>query len=167
MIRPTVRYRSPHARSARSDRTGPATPLARRPAARQPGFTLLEMMAAVAVTLILIVAINQVFSNVTSAIAIGNATTEIFGSSRIIQEQINRDFEQMVGPREGGFLFILKATKSQKLLESDSTPQNIHIDQIAFIRRRGDLERDHAWALGLVKCIVNVGEAAARVGEAV
>ena len=33
-------------------------------------------------------------------------------------------------------------------------------------RERTDLEPDHIWALGLVKCIEIIGEAASQVGEA-
>jgi uncharacterized protein with HEPN domain len=32
-------------------------------------------------------------------------------------------------------------------------------------RRREDLDTDHVWALGLVKCVEIVGEAAARIAE--
>ncbi len=32
-------------------------------------------------------------------------------------------------------------------------------------RSRADLDKDRVWALGLVKCVEIVGEAAARVGE--
>ena len=34
----------------------------------------------------------------------------------------------------------------------------------ALQRTRADLERDHVWALGLVKCLEIIGEAAARIG---
>ena len=32
-------------------------------------------------------------------------------------------------------------------------------------RVRADMERDHIWMLGLVKCVEIIGEAAARIGE--
>jgi uncharacterized protein with HEPN domain len=35
----------------------------------------------------------------------------------------------------------------------------------AALRNREDLEKDHIWALGLIKCIEIVGEAAARVSH--
>lgn len=109
-------------------------------AAIRPGFTLIELMSAVAVTLILIVAISQVFSHVNTAVLTGQATTNVLSTSRIIHDQIHNDSSEMLSPRAGGILLIHNETKSAKLNELDPNPSTRQLDQLMFIRNRGDLE---------------------------
>lgn len=108
------------------------------------GFTLTELVVAVAITSIIILAINGIFASVTDAVGSGIGASEIIGASRTVAQQVTEDFDQMVGPEEGGFLVITSHTITANVLADDPAAgvpaRDFRSDQIAFIRRRGDLE---------------------------
>jgi len=110
------------------------------------GFTLAELLVAVAVTAVLIIAISRIFDSVGKAVARGQAASDILANSRIVGDQIERDFQHMIGPGDGGVLVIVsQAISDVKLNESEPNdlPSNLQrrrSDQLMFIRRRGDAE---------------------------
>ena len=110
---------------------------------RGRGFTLIELMVAVGVTVILVIAVARIFAVATEAVGKGMGISEILGNSRIIGDQIARDFEEMVGPAEGGVMVIVNQTISAAVIADDvdsGFKKDCRSDQIMFIRRRGNLE---------------------------
>ncbi len=105
------------------------------------GFTLVELISAVAVTLIMVVSIGQVFSRVSVAVQTGRATTNALSAARIIQDQLDNDFKHMLGPGAGGFLVIHHDSIQAELNPFNAQDTQRHqLDQIIFIRKRADLE---------------------------
>ena len=89
---------------------------------------------------LLILAINQVFSSVSKAVRIGIGASEIIQNSRIIGDQLQRDFSAMIGPGENGFLVIVNKKKTGiHILRQDKDTgftRTVRSDQIMFITRR-------------------------------
>lgn len=108
------------------------------------GFTLVELMVAIAVTAILIVAVNQIFGSVSDGVSRGLALSEIMASARVIGDQIERDFEQMIGPGENGVLAIAGYEANSYVDNDDEeagiAKRDVRSDQILFIRRRGEAD---------------------------
>jgi|GEM_PF-4538628 len=108
-------------------------------------FTLVELMVSVAITALLILAINQVFSSVSKAVRIGIGASEVLQNSRILGDQLERDFKTQRKPTEGGFMVIVNNDISANVLPEDaetSTPKRmVRSDQIAFIRARNSDEQ--------------------------
>ena len=69
-------------------------------------------------------------------------------ASRLINQQIRQDFDQILSPEEGGFVVIMNqsAPSNHRLTDADAAPglKNVtypsRSDQIGFIRRRGTLQ---------------------------
>lgn len=126
---------------------------------KKAGFTLVELMVAVAVTTVLILAINSIFSNVSAGVSTGIANSDILAKNRIIAKQLQGDFDEMVGPLENGILIIVNQRIGEPnnpndgvlVLAEDDQNENgntdvgditrdARIDQLVFIRHRGDAE---------------------------
>lgn len=118
-------------------------------------FTLIELLVAIAITAIIIVFASQVLSHVTEAAGHGASTSEIIQSSRMIAEQLDDDFAQMVGPGGDGFLMIIqKRIDGVHMTEDDwdrdmsegnfggtlQYDRDVRADQIVFVRTRNSLE---------------------------
>lgn len=122
----------------------------------QSGFTLMELLVAVALTLIMLVAINRIFSDTQKAIGGGVGLSRVIADSRVMVSQIRRDADMMIGPQRktrkpmhgqwiepmhGGILIIVQreieapvpAVGGQGLVM-----RKVRSDQLAFIRARGD-----------------------------
>lgn len=111
----------------------------------EAGFTLTELIVAVGLAGILILGIAQVFSSVSRAVETGAASGEVIDRARMTMDRVRRDFEQMVGPREGAVLVIVNHdTGDIGILPSDvennEQPRSVRTDQLMFIRRRGELQ---------------------------
>ncbi len=117
------------------------------------GFTLVELMVAVAVTTVLILAISSIFSNVSEGVTIGIANGGILANNRVVAKQIERDFREMVGPDDNGFLVIVNQIigdpSKDNANDNDDVPiiaedletgyrRDVRTDQLVFIRRRAD-----------------------------
>ncbi len=111
-----------------------------------PAFTLTEMLVAIAITGILVLAVNQIFSDVSEAVSIGIGTSDVLKTSRIVEDEVARDAVQMVGPIEGGFIVIVNKRYDDQFIladDRDASPQqqfSVRSDQLLFIRRRADAE---------------------------
>jgi len=115
-------------------------------------FTLVELMVAVAVTAILILAINQVFVSVSDGVTRGLSLSEIMATSRIVGDQIENDFDEMIGPEENGILVIVNQNigpvhivsdddfDEDGTVDADEPGRTVRSDHIVFIRRRAAAE---------------------------
>lgn len=79
----------------------------------QYGFTLIEMLVAITVSLILILLIGRMFFDTSKAVQTGVALSDVITGSRGANTQFLDDFEHMLGPHDGaagdlggGFLVI-------------------------------------------------------------
>lgn len=70
-----------------------------RRAGRPPGFTLVELLISVALVLILILGINQVFSITSQGVAGGQALSTVIRDNRAAQSVFYEDLESLVMPR--------------------------------------------------------------------
>ena len=105
------------------------------------GFTMIEMLVTLAITIVLMLFVGQIFSQVSDAARSGLAVSHVIESARIITAQVSSDAANMVGPADGGFLIIqTAATPAAGLDENDSTTRTYFADQITWVRLRGDLE---------------------------
>lgn len=117
------------------------------------GFTLIELMVSMAVTIILVLFVNSIFATAGSAVRNGVAISRLIGATTIVTKQIDEDAQGMVGPRDGGFLVILnKRLKDVRLTPNDPSREDagsasaranlpdLRVDQIGWIRTRGNLK---------------------------
>lgn len=87
----------------------------------RPGFTLMELMVAVALLVGVILAVGMVFQGTSKAVSLSQATTEAFSGVRALQSKIEKDLS---GLDPNGFLIIRS--------RADATNTR-RFDQIAFL----------------------------------
>ena len=105
------------------------------------GFTMIEMLVTLAITIVLMLFVGQIFSHVSDAARSGIAVSHVLENARVITSQISDDASNMVGPTEGGFLIIdISQTPAAGLNENDSGTRAYYSDQLMWVRLRGDLE---------------------------
>lgn len=85
----------------------------------RPGFTLMELMVAVALLVGVILAVGMVFQGTSKAVSLSQATTEAFTGVRSLQSKIEKDLS---GLDPNGFLLIRSRTLAGR-----------RFDQIAFL----------------------------------
>ena len=133
----------------------------RRPRAsgRMRGFTLVEMLVVVGITVLMFAMVGVIIRDVTALISVGTATSEVLNKGRTVGNQIARDTDRMLGPAQDGFLVIINQRIEEDdlagnapgvpIMEDDvdnsSRPfpggvRPVRSDQILFFRNRGDLE---------------------------
>ncbi|MEX0885673.1 MAG: prepilin-type N-terminal cleavage/methylation domain-containing protein [Phycisphaeraceae bacterium] len=80
-------------------------------ARRRAGFTIIELIVSIGITVMLMTLVNQLFRETTRAVNVGVKTSAILSEAEIIGDQIKRDAAQMLGPRDdggtAGFLVIV------------------------------------------------------------
>ncbi len=119
-------------------------------------FTLVELLVAVALTLVMLVAINRIFSDTQKAIGGGTGLSRVVADSRVMVQQIRRDADMMIGPHRktrkpmhgpwvepmhGGMLVIVQREIEAPVPAVGGQGQvlrKVRSDQLAFIRARGD-----------------------------
>ncbi len=97
------------ARQTLITRNAPAAARNRRPAAVAgfaPGFTLVELMISVAIALLLIIAINEIFRRTTQVISAGQSISTAVRDQRAVRQVMQADFDAMV--LEGAPFFSLR-----------------------------------------------------------
>lgn len=125
-------------------------------ATRGRAFTLFELLIAIALTLLMLVAINRIFSDARRAIGGGVSLSRIQADSRAMLEQIHRDTELMIGPHRrlrkpmlgswiepehGGILVIVQREIEAPVPDVSGrgiATRMVRSDQLVFIRPRGD-----------------------------
>jgi hypothetical protein len=102
-----------------------------------------ELLVSIGVAAFILFTVNAVFRSVTDASRQGNASGEALRTTRVIGDQLQRDFEHLVGPAEGGVLVIVNHRIDAPIIE-DHVQQGrtwpVRTDQLLFIRDRADLE---------------------------
>lgn len=99
----------------------------RRIRRRAAGFTLVEMLVAMAVTLILIFALSQAFAIVGESVSQGRATLELTGSLRSVANQLQDDLSGLTVPARPwaedtagpGYLEIVEGPERTRLPSTD------------------------------------------------
>ena len=105
------------------------------------GFTMIEMLVTLAITIVLMLFVGQIFSQVSDAAKSGIAVSHVLESARIITGQMSDDAANMVGTADGGFLIIQTGSSpAAGLNENDSGTRTYFADQVMWVRLRGDLE---------------------------
>lgn len=116
-------------------------PMRRQQPTEYRAFTMIEMLVTLAITIVLMLFVGQIFSQISSAAKSGIAISHIIENARVITGQISDDAANMVGPSDGGFLIVATAKTAGALLdEDDSSTRAYFADQITWVRLRGDLE---------------------------
>jgi len=111
------------------------------------GFTIIELLVAIAIASLLLFMVNFIFNDATRAVSRGIALSDIIANTRGANDQFAIDASVMVGPsaapasEPGGFLVIAnheidaKVRRGPALDEQDVT---VRADQLCFIRKRDD-----------------------------
>lgn len=103
------------------------------------GFTMLEMLVALAITIVIVLFINQIMSSVKDAVSSGTSTSRVIQSARVVLDKLAADTENMLGPSGDGVLIITTATVTAPL-SADAPALPRHVDQIAFLAPRQNEE---------------------------
>ncbi|QNN23932.1 prepilin-type N-terminal cleavage/methylation domain-containing protein [Planctomycetales bacterium ZRK34] len=106
------------------------------------GFTMLEMLIAMAITIGIVLFINQVFSSVKDAVSSGIGLSRVIQNARVARAQMTEDARAMVKPSDEGFLMVVNKDMANVYMTPDAaTPfAKVPSDQLCFARLRGDLE---------------------------
>lgn len=126
---------------------------------KRDGFTVMELLVAVAISVLILLLINQVFTYTTRAVSIGLATSKLVGNSRTASSQMAMDARWMHGPNRdggsigsetGGFIAIANYIVPAQNILTDTgamTQRPIRSDQLIFIRRNDSSipERDRLY----------------------
>jgi len=108
-------------------------------------FTMLEMLVAMAATLILVIFLNQIFQSLQAATSMGKGVSVIVQNARTVGPQLtnNRsgDAAKMVGPLQGGFLVVINyvanpPTRPIRLTSESEQPvaAPLRSDQVMWVR---------------------------------
>jgi prepilin-type N-terminal cleavage/methylation domain-containing protein len=105
------------------------------------GFTLVELIVAMAVAALLMYMINRIFFDTTRAIGRGMALSDNIQSNRAVSFTLEKDAEAMIGPNVngGGVLVIFQHQPFAPVPVVDATikgtaTRNVRSDQLMFIR---------------------------------
>jgi prepilin-type N-terminal cleavage/methylation domain-containing protein len=104
-------------------------------------FTLIELMISIALVLLLILGVNQIFTYTTQAVGAGEAVNSAIRYSRTLQSELDSDFAAMVspggGPNDSASLIICSYAN---FAFHDKTDQASDLDGFANTR---DLNNNH------------------------
>ncbi len=113
------------------------------------GFTILELMVAMSITVLMLFLINRLFLDTVNAVSQGAALSQVLPGSRAISDHLVRDAEAMIGPADDGILIIVNQVigdtdndgqfdpgEGVPCLLPDGTEVNrlVRSDQLIFIR---------------------------------
>ena len=73
------------------------------------GFTILELIVALSVTVLMLVMISALFTATSDGVALGMAVSDVVGAGRSIADQLERDSDRMLSPTnlKPGFMVIV------------------------------------------------------------
>lgn len=103
------------------------------------GFTLVELMVAVAILVIVVAMSGTIFTSAGEAVSRSTGLTDIQTKVQAFRRQFTADIEQMLGPAQGGYLAI-RCQRYTNCYESETPgggsiqdiPGDVRADQIAF-----------------------------------
>jgi len=107
------------------------------------GFTILEMLIAMTITIIMLGVISRLFFDTTNAVSQGAALSQITGNTRAISDQLERDGLALVDAQQGGFIVIVNKVISNvpmKTRKDGETTRAVRADQLVFIREIDNIE---------------------------
>ena len=106
------------------------------------GFTMLEMLIAMAITIGIVLFINQVFSSVKDAVSSGIGLSRVIQHARVARAQMTEDARAMTKPSDEGFLMIVNKDMANVYMTSDATTSiaKVPSDQLCFVRSSDGLE---------------------------
>jgi hypothetical protein len=90
---------------------------------RRHGFTIMELLIAVSLTVLLMLLVGRLFTDTQRAVSVGISTGRVIENSRAIGDQLDRDFKLMVPPENGGFLVVVQ-----------NVAGGVRDDQVFFIK---------------------------------
>jgi len=113
---------------------------------------MLEMLVAVAATVVMVLFLNQVFTAMSNGVSVGIATSDIMQSSQVLSSRLREDARPMQGWTAGGFLVLMQKQydssvaphQGLRLRKDDPAPPagqpiRLRSDQIMWVRSKGDL----------------------------
>jgi len=114
--------------------------------AHSRGFTIMELMVAIAVASLLLFLINFIFSDTVRAVSRGIALSDVIANTRGAGDQFKLDADAMVGPdtdaaTPSGFLVIANfdvGTEVRRGPRLREEAVDVRADQVMFIRARDD-----------------------------
>lgn len=105
------------------------------------GFTLIELIVTMGILTLLLFMLNELFQDTSVAVTRSVQTSKVIAATRIIGEQVNSDFDAMMGPgaNEEGFLVIIQQRLSSITMIDPFTLDEVEFpevrsDQIVFVR---------------------------------
>ncbi len=104
------------------------------------GFTILELIVAMSVTVLMLVMISALFTATSDGVSLGMAVSDVIGAGRAVGDQIQRDAQEMLEPHNNGVLVIV-CQKQTDVLYRDRRQEKtraVRSDQIMWIRRMGN-----------------------------
>jgi len=106
---------------------------------RHHGFTLVELLVAISITLLMLGLVNMIFFESSRLVGTGIATSKIVAASRSVNNQLDLDARYIQGPdalTNGGFLVILNQQVSADVRDGagGTKSRNVRSDQLVFIR---------------------------------
>ena len=120
------------------------------------GFTLVELIVAVSIVTLMLVLVNQIFNDTGRAVSQGIELSEVISSERAMQDFLQRDASQMIGPAgppgataiagdatNGAPLVIVQHQTADMDFPVPGTSLNenltrpVRADQLMFVRQRG------------------------------
>ncbi len=125
-----------------------------RPAPRQRGggFTLTELLVAIAIVSLMITLVSRILVESSNATAMGMALSEVIATGRTTSAQLRHDARFMVGPGgltaesnprqfeyspdRGGFLVVINHRfNAQFLIGGDTVTREVRSDQVMWVRQ--------------------------------
>jgi hypothetical protein len=103
-------------------------------------FTILELIVALAVTVLMIVMINALFQATSDGVSVGIALSDVIGAARAAGEQIERDGQAMIPPKpqgSGGGLLVVICNKSEPMPFMERRflkTRRVRMDQVMWVR---------------------------------
>lgn len=113
-------------------------PTARRPLPTRPGLTIVEMLVAMAITLLIMAAVVTVFANVSSSVTRRRATIEMSSALRNVRETLARDLAGATCPA----VPWQRPESNVGYIEIIEGPQNDYYPSIHLFDGNGDGEPD-------------------------
>ena len=109
---------------------------------RAAGFTLVELLTTVVITLIMMLLIGVLYQQTQQAVSVGIATSDMIHKVRGLSDEMARATSKMVGPSDKGFLIIVNRRydnikiKHARLVDTleGYAVNNLRSDSLTFIR---------------------------------
>ena len=110
-----------------------------------PGFTLMELLVAMGLILLLLFLTNTLFQSTNRVVTTGIQNNKVLASARVINEQIGKDADKMLGPQSpssvdgaGYIVIVQRLVQNVTMLDPETLAEvvipQVRSDQLVFIR---------------------------------